>query len=124
MKRTELINSITTYAARFVHEVEGFNANNLYDVNIHAENFLIPVFNEVFNIKLENLNSTQKNNFPAIDLADFQNKIAFQITSTSNFEKIKSTLETFFRNELHKYFDSLFIYILTQKKEKYPEDKN
>lgn len=93
MNRVNYINKIISHAAKFVLEVEGFNASNLYDVNIHAEGFLIPVLNEVFGLRLENLNATQKKNFPAIDLADFKNKVAFQVTATSDFEKIKTTLE-------------------------------
>ena len=60
MRRIDLINKITTNAARFVLEVEGFNATSRYNLNIHAENFLIPVLNEVFGLKLENINATKK----------------------------------------------------------------
>ena len=123
MNRINYLNKITTHAARFVVEVEGFNSSGHYHINIHAENFLIPVLNEVFNIKLENLNATQKKNFPAIDLADFTNRVAFQVTATADFSKIKSTLELFFEHNLDKHFDVLYIYILTHKKEKYPENK-
>ena len=123
MNRIDHINKITTYAARFVLEVEGFNANNQYHINIHAESFLIPVLNEVFGLDLENLNATQRKNYPAIDLADFKNRVAFQITATANFEKIKNTLDTFFEKKLDQQFDILYIYILTEKKEKYPDNK-
>lgn len=123
MNRIDYINKINTYAARFVLEVEGFNAIGNYHINIHAESFLVPVLNEVFGLQLENLNSTQQKNFPAIDLADFKNRVAFQITSTSSFEKIKSTLETFAKHELHKQFDVLYIYILTEKKPQYNDTK-
>ncbi len=123
MNRIEHINKIATYSARFVLEVEAFNAAGLFDVNIHAESFLIPVLNEVFGLRLENLNSVQKRNFPAIDLADFNNRVAFQITATSSLAKIKDTIETFFRYNLDKHFDVLYIYIITQKKESYNEDK-
>lgn len=123
MNRIDYINKINTYAARFVLEVEGFNAIGNYHINIHAESFLVPVLNEVFGLQLENLNSTQQKNFPAIDLADFKNRVAFQITSTSSFEKIKSTLEAFAKHELHKQFDVLYIYILTEKKPQYNDTK-
>jgi hypothetical protein len=123
MNRINYINKINTYAARFVLEVEGFNASNLYDINIHAEGFLIPVLNEVFDLRLENLNNTQKKNFPAIDLADFKNRVAFQITATSDFDKIKSTLEKFKEHELNEVFDVLYIYIITHKKDKYNDNK-
>lgn len=123
MNRMGYLNKINSYAARFVLEVEGFNASNLYDINIHAEGFLIPVLNEVFSLRLENLNATQKRNYPAIDLADFKNRVAFQITATSDFDKIKTTLEKFKDYKLNEAFDVLYIYIITHKKDKYNDEK-
>ncbi|WP_297333679.1 SMEK domain-containing protein [Flavobacterium sp.] len=119
MNRIEYINKINSCAARFVHEVEGFTAIGNYHINIHSENFLVPLLNEVFGLELENLNSTKKKNFPAIDLADFKNRVAFQVTSTSSFDKIKSTLETFAKHELQNEFDVLYFYILTERKPQY-----
>ena len=123
MNRIDYLNKINTYAARFVLEVEGFNATNQYHVNIHAESFLIPVLNETYGLNLENLNSTQKRNYPAIDLADFNSRVAFQITATADFEKIKDTLEKFFRHKLNEQFDILYIYIITHKKDQYNKTK-
>ncbi|MCB0493966.1 MAG: SMEK domain-containing protein [Cyclobacteriaceae bacterium] len=123
MNRIEYLNKINTCAARFVLEVQGFNSIGNYHINIHAENFLLPVLNEVFELQLENLNATQKKNYPAIDLADFESRVAFQVTSTGTFEKVKSTLETFKRHKLHEQFDVLYIYIITQKKEQYNDTK-
>lgn len=123
MNRITYTNKINTYAARFVVEVESFNASSLYDINIHAEGFLIPVLNEVFGLRLENLNTTQKKNFPAIDLADFKNRVAFQVTATSDFDKIKTTLEKFKDHKLNEFFDVVYIYIITHKKEKYSDEK-
>ncbi len=123
MNRIYYLNKINTYAARFVLEVEGFNATNQYHINIHAESFIIPVLNEAFGLNLENLNTTQKKNFPAIDLADFKNRVAFQVTATNEISKIEDTIEKFFRYELHKTFDVLYFYIITHKKEKYKDGK-
>ncbi len=123
MNRIDYINKITTYAARFVLEVEGFNAIGNYHINIHAESFLVPVLNEVLGLQLENLNATQHKNFPAIDLADFKNRVAIQVTSTSSLEKIKNTLETFGRRNLHHQFDVLYIYIITEKRGQYSDAK-
>ncbi len=119
MNRIDYINKINTYAARFVVEVQGFNAIGNYHINIHAESFLVPVLNEVLGLQLENLNTSQRKNFPAIDLADFTNRVAIQVTSTSSLEKIKSTLETFGRHNLQEQFDVLYIYIITEKREQY-----
>jgi len=92
MKRQEYINKIVRYSAIFINEIEGFSALNQYDINIHAENFYIPVFNELFGLSLENINVTQKRNFPAVDLADFKKKVAIQITSTNSSQKVYDTL--------------------------------
>ncbi|MBL7812101.1 MAG: SMEK domain-containing protein [Bacteroidetes bacterium] len=123
MNRIDYINKINTYAARFVVEVQGFNAIGNYHINIHAESFLVPVLNEVLGLHLENLNTSQRKNFPAIDLADFTNRVAIQVTSTSSLEKIKSTLETFGRHNLQELFDVLYIYIITEKREQYNDKK-
>ncbi|MHC1732788.1 MAG: SMEK domain-containing protein [Bacteroidales bacterium] len=123
MNRIEYINKIVKYASIFVHEVEGFNALNQYHINIHAESFLVPVLNEILGLSLENLNTTQRKNFPAIDLADFSKRVAFQITSSSTSEKIYDTLRTFFKHELNKNFDSIYFYIITHKKENLSEKK-
>lgn len=123
MNRIEYIDKIVKYSTRFVQEVESYNSLNQYHINIHAESFLIPLLNEVFELSLENLNSTQKKNYPAIDLADFKNRVAFQITSTSSIDKIKHSLETFFKYDLNEEFDVIYFYILTAKKEKYNDGK-
>jgi hypothetical protein len=123
LRRADFINKITSNSARFVVEVESFNATNLYHINIHAECFLIPVLNEVFGLQLENLNSTQRKHFPAIDLADFKSRVAFQVTATANLEKIKSTLETFRKYNLHEHFDVVYFYIITEKQHSYSQDK-
>lgn len=123
MNRIEYIAKINTYAARFVVEVEGFNAIGNYHINIHAESFLVPVLNEVLGLQLENLNATQRKNFPAIDLADFANRVAIQVTSTSNLEKIKHTLKTFGRHNLHQQFDVLYVYIIIEKREQYNDSR-
>lgn len=123
MKRIDCINRIVTYAARFVLEVEGFNATGQYHINIHAESFLIPVLNEVLGVNLENLNATQKKNFPAVDLADFKNRVAVQVTATTGQDKISHTLQTFFEHNLQQQFDVLYIFIITHKKERYNEQK-
>ena len=52
-------------------------------------------------------------------MADFKNKVAFQITSTADIDKIKGTLESFSKYKLDQQFDVLYIYIITHKKEKY-----
>ena len=81
--------------SRFVVEVKGALVMNMLDINIISEDILIPLFSVIFGYTdLENLNRTEKVNFPAIDLGDKKTKTAYQITSDPSSPKIKETLTT------------------------------
>lgn len=116
--RKDAIDKIVKFASLFVQEVKSYNSIGNYDVNIHAENTLIPILNAIFEINLVNVNQ-QKKNHPSIDLADDVNGVAFQITSTSTFEKVSDTLKKFVSNNLFTKYPTLYIYILTEKESKY-----
>ncbi len=118
MNRARSINRINELFARFVAEVKVANANSLYDINIHSENILIPLLNLIYDLSLDNANSIKKN-YPAVDLVDEKNRVAFQITATANSEKIKHTLSEFTKHEMAEKFDSLYVYILTDKQNSY-----
>jgi hypothetical protein len=104
----------------FVAQVKAGAAMNRTDINKLSENVLIPLFKEVFGyVNLKNLNHTNMANFPAIDLGDEKERIAVQVTSESDSEKIKDTLDKFVRYRLYEKFDRLIIYILTEKQKNY-----
>lgn len=115
MNRKDYIDAITKYTSRFVEEVKGYNSISKYDINIHAENALIPILNVVFDLNLKNLNSTRNSNYPAIDLADFEKRVAIQVTSTNTNQKINDTLRKFQKNSLEEEFDVLYTYLLVDK---------
>lgn len=107
----------------FVSQVKGATAMGRTDINRVSETVLIPLFSSIFGFKkLRNLNFTESPNFPGIDLADDNARVAFQITSTSTSEKVKNTLQTFVEYQLYKRYDRLIIYILTEKQKSYAAD--
>lgn len=118
MNRAKTISRINELLSRFVAEVKIANENNLYDLNIHAENVIIPLLNRLYGLVLENANKKRKN-YPSVDLVDEINKVAFQVTSTANNEKIKHTLVEFNKHKLYEKFDFLYLYILTEKQKSY-----
>ncbi len=121
MNQLDTINRIISLLSRFVTEVKGFNAINQYGINLISENILIPIFQEVFGYRhLVNLNR-EKINYAGIDLGDKVNKVAFQITATSNNAKVKHTLNQFVKNNYYKDYNTLFIYIITEKEDSYSE---
>jgi hypothetical protein len=121
MRKQEFITSIATHLARFRTEVELLTKQNLYDINIHSENVLIPLLNSIFGLEFVNANSFKKN-YPGIDLIDKANRVAVQVTSTATIAKVKHTLSQIIEHKLTKDFDTLFIYILTEKQSTYKEE--
>lgn len=121
MKQLDSTHRIATLFSRFVSEVKGLNTINQYGINIISENILIPIFKEIFDYQdLINLNS-EKKNFEGIDLGDKKKKVAFQITSSSTNSKILHTLKQFIQNEHYKIYNTLYIYIITEKADFYSE---
>lgn len=106
--------------ANFVTQVKCATAMTRTDINYIAENVLIPLFAEVYGYEnLKNLNQTEGMNFPAIDLADEEQRIAIQVTSDPDSEKIKETLKKFGQYRLYEKYDRLIVYILTEKQKTY-----
>ncbi len=93
------------------------------DINKVSENVLIPLFAEVYNYRnLRNLNTTEHDNFPAVDLADDVARVAIQVTSRRKLDKVKKTLRKFRDHELYQEYGRLIIYVLTDKQRSYSKD--
>src|SRR5690606_21525791 len=109
------LKNIVDYLATLVRQVELRNSINLYDINILAEDFYVGLLNYVYGFDLKNLNIVEKN-ASAIDLGDKKNKTAIQVTSDNSSTKIKETIRKFIENKLYEDYDTLYILILTTKK--------
>lgn len=104
-----LLNSLET-------EIEYDNAGGNYDVNKYAEDFYKGLINLICsNWKMVNLNEIT-DNYPAIDLGDKDARIGIQITSDTSIEKIKETFEKFYRHNLDKEYNTVYILTIKQKK--------
>ena len=119
MNRQETLFRISQLLSRFTEQVKILNSNGEFSINIHAENILINILNTIYTCNLKNVNYEENKIYPSIDLRDYDKRIAIQVTSTSNLDKIKHTLSEFVSNELYKDFDTLYIYIITEKQKKY-----
>lgn len=123
MNQLDSITRISSLLSRFVSEVKALNSINQYGINFVAETVLVPIFKIVFDLPdLINLN-TEENNTAGIDLGDQTSKTAFQITSSSDNDKIKHTLRQFIKFEHFTTYKVLFIYILTEKQNNYNDSE-
>jgi hypothetical protein len=121
MNQLNSLNNIASYLATFVYTVKGLNAINQFGINYLSETVLIPIFREVFDYDdLINLN-IEDNNIAGIDLGDAEKKVAFQITSSSDNDKITHTLNQFVKYKHYEKYESLYIYIISEKQTSYAD---
>lgn len=123
MNQEKYLYRITQLLSRFKEQVKILSSNGEFSINIHAENILIKILNLLFECDLENTNYSESKTYPSIDLRDRKGKIAFQITSTANLEKVRNTIEKFIKHNIYKDFNELYIYIITDKQTTYNQDK-
>ena len=116
LKRKPEMDRIREVFAYLTAHIEQSASGNLFDINVYAENFYRDLLNLIFGYSLENINISEKN-VAAIDLGDSDASLAIQVTSTSNFAKIKHTVDLFIEKKLYRKYNSLKVLILTSKKQ-------
>ena len=123
MKHQELINKFREDLSSVVREVEISAAMSHFDINLVCENLVCGLFRELFDLRqLRNLNGTEQKNFPGIDLADDEARVAIQVTSDKSLVKVKETLDTFMKNGLADKYDRVLIYCLKEKQSSYSQE--
>lgn len=121
MRHLDLLNEFRELIGQLRHEVEAAGAMQQYDTHKVAEQVVCGLFKELYGYSgMRNLNAEQSN-FPGIDLADDDARIAVQVTATAGLSKVKGTLEKFITHRLHHHYGRLLIYILTQKQASYSQ---
>lgn len=117
LKNQRLISSITGNLAFLSTSTSLENVIGLFDSNRAAQDFYRGLLSLIFDYKnLEDLDKLNKiTNYPAIDLGDVKDKIAFQITSDSSSDKIKKAICAFIKHELYSTYDRLIILIIGTK---------
>lgn len=95
------------------------NKNNLTDINVICEEIFGKILNELYNIKLISLSAEISGNFVAVDLIDYEHRIAYQVTSVHDRVKIDKTIEKFNNSDLAHQIDSLNFLILDTEKHRY-----
>jgi len=120
LNHQQLLTQFREELAKLSLEVELSGAMSQHDINNICEYVFCGVFKELYGFKnLINLNAEEKKNFPGIDLADDEAKVAIQVTSEKTIDKIKASLKTFIEHNLHKKYDRVIFYILTEKQGSY-----
>lgn len=119
MVRQDLIQKCNSYLGRLVYEVKSANAGGAFDINKYSEDFFVPILSILYDCPdLKNLNVIETN-FPAVDLGSLKSRLCFQITSDPGSEKVTTTLQKFMHHNLEKQFDTVYMFIITERQNKY-----
>jgi len=110
-----LINDIIERLSWIKAQVSLYNKINLTDINILSESFYKDLLNLTFGYQLTNINIDERN-AAAIDLGDESNKIAIQVTSSSDLKKARKTVTSFVEKKLNQKYKELKIFNITTKK--------
>ena len=114
--RKKLIDEIQMCLAIVQCFIKKQNQSHFFDINTTCEYVFCEVLNLVYEIKLIDLNTTLKTNFPAIDLGDKKLRICYQITAQNDIAKIKQTIHIFQELKLYEQYDKLRFLLLSPKK--------
>jgi hypothetical protein len=123
LKHLDLLNEFRVAMSQLATQIEAASAMQMYDIHKVSENLVLGVLRELYGWRhLRNLNSTERANFPGIDLADDVAGVAIQVTATPTLDKIKSTIETFLAHGLDKKYQRVVVYVLGRKQASYSQD--
>jgi hypothetical protein len=123
VKQLVLLNEFRDLMSQLVTQVQASTAMGHYDINKVSEGLVLGVLRALYGWdNLRDLNAEEKANFPGIDLADDELKLAIQVTGTPTLDKIKSSIQTLLKHDLDKRYQRLVFYVLTRKQASYSQD--
>ncbi|MEZ3446143.1 MAG: SMEK domain-containing protein [Lachnospiraceae bacterium] len=111
----EMLNKLKELLVNFSTYIEMENKNGEFGINKLAENIIGGLLGIIFGCEFKNMNVSSQN-YPTIDLADEDKRIAVQITSENASRKILETVAGIKERKLYQQYDMIYIYILTRKK--------
>lgn len=122
MKHNQLLSQFSELLAQHSRQIEIDVSMQRLDTAKVSEHLILGLLREVCGFKhLKNLNTTDRRNFPGLDLLDEVNRVGVQVTATPTLDKIKETIETCKRHGLDGKIDRLIIYVLVQRQASYSQ---
>ena len=122
MEIQETHNRIRNRLAYLAATIKGASAMGQTDIHRLSETVIRPVLKIILDLPdLRNLNS-EKRDFPGIDLGDPTAGVGIQVTVQANASKIRKTIRTCIRHDIHRTYPHLRVFVLTQKQSAYRFD--
>lgn len=117
-KRTESLRAITDGLGRIVHTCALQGLLKLFDDHVQAQHFFCRLLNAIYGLQLQQMDQIQAN-YPAIDLGDPTNRVAYQVTAEKGRDKVQHTLDKFVEHGLQATYDTLKILVIGDRQATY-----
>jgi hypothetical protein len=117
-KSADYLRTITEGLCWIVQTCELQGLVKLFDNHVQAQRFFCRLLNSAYQLQLQQMDQIQ-DNYPAIDLGDPVNRVAYQITTEKRGDKVQTTLTKFVEHELQKQYDVLKILVLGDRQATY-----
>jgi hypothetical protein len=117
-RRTESLRAITDALGRIIHACALQGLLRLFDDHVQAQHFFCRLLNAIYGLQLQEMDQIQAN-YPAIDLGDPTNRVAYQITADKGGDKIQQTLNGFVNHGLQASYDTLKILVVGDRQATY-----
>jgi hypothetical protein len=115
IKREEILKTLAERFSTFSKVVTIENKTGYNDINKSAERLFMDILNITYKLTLRDMNDIQ-DNYPAIDLGDYNQRVCIQVTSESTNQKFKKTLEKFKEKQLDRDFNKIVFLIISNKR--------
>jgi hypothetical protein len=125
MTEHEELGQIRRLIGIWLNEIYLANAEFYFDINKVSEDLCRQLLNLVYDYELLDLNVENKVNFPGLDIGDRNNaKIAFQVTSRTDRQKVIKNLQTVTKNGYEKVFISGIKFLILKLEDRVTFTKN
>lgn len=114
IKREKVLKALAERFATFSNVVTIQNKAGFNDINKSSERLFIDILNIAYNLRLRDMNAIQ-DNYPAIDLGDYNSRTCVQVTSESTNKKFRNTVAKFKEKQFGREFDKLIFLIVSNK---------
>ena len=91
------------------------NKAGYFDINKDAEEFYRGLLNLFFGWNLKNLNTEKDPNYEGVDLGDIEMRIAVQVTSENDSDKVHDSIKKFKNKSLREGYNELYVLMFKGK---------
>ena len=119
MNEHEELGQIRRLIGIWLNEIYLANAEFYFDINKVSENLCRQLLNLVYGYELVDLNEEENPNFAGLDIGDKDvAKIAFQVTSRTDRQKVIKDLQTVIKKGYEKVFDCGIKFMILKREER------